>query len=131
MRTVSISLIFCFLLGMPAAVIAAKAKPYESGKIVSIEEKTRSRVLYYVVNTPVTQDDPYYEVTLQIKNMVYLTEYTPRHTSDTLPDDWHADTAVQARVEKRHLYLKRPSGDEFDLVIVKKRESEAMDSSNK
>lgn len=125
MKTVSRILVLCLLASWPALSRAAAAKPYDSGKVLTIEQKARTRVLYYLVNTPVTQDDPYYEVTVQVKNMVYVGEYTPRHSSDTLPDDWKADTLVPVRLEKRHLYLKRPSGDELDLVITKKRAADA------
>ncbi len=31
-------------------------------KIITVEKKFHERVLYYLVNTPVTQDDPYYEL---------------------------------------------------------------------
>ena len=96
-------------------------KQYEPAKILDIQEKARTRVLYYVVNTPVTQDDPYFEVTVQLKGTVYLAEYTPLHRKDTLPDDWKVDTAVQARVEKHYLFLQRPSGGEMQLVIIKRK----------
>lgn len=95
-------------------------KPFSTGRIISIEPKMHTKVLYYLVNTPVTQDDPYYEVSIQLKDMVYVAEYEPRHAADGLPDDFKADAAVQARVEKRHLYVKRPSGLEMDLIIVGK-----------
>ena len=59
--------------------LQAAEKQYGPGRIVGIEKKARERVLYYLVNTPVTQDDPYYELSLQQSNWVYLAEYTPRH----------------------------------------------------
>ena len=96
-------------------------KLYIPAKILDIQEKARTRVLYYLVNTPVTQDDPYFEVSVQLKDTVYLAEYTPIHRKDTLPDDWKVDTVVQARVEKHYLFLQRPSGGEIQLVIIKRR----------
>ena len=66
----------------------AAEKQYEPGRIVTVEKKFHERVLYYLVNTPVTQDDPYYELSLQLGNTVFLTEYTPRHAADELPDGW-------------------------------------------
>src|SRR5689334_15235378 len=98
-------------------------KPFATGKIVGIEPKVHTKVLYYLVNTPVTQDDPYYEVSIQLGNSVYVAEYEPRHAADGLPDEWKADATVQARAEKRHLFVKRPNGLEMDLIIVKKTAS--------
>lgn len=112
-----------FLLLILAAVTVpaslALQKLYQSGKIVSVEQKAHTRVLYYLVNTPVTQDDPYYEVKVQLQDTIYLTEFTPRHSEDTPPEEWTPDAVVQGRVDKHHLFLKRPNGVEMDLVIVK------------
>jgi len=104
-------------MAMPQA--GAIQKQYQPGKIISVQQKARTRVLYYLVNTPVTQDDPYYEVTVQLQGTLYVGEYTPRHAADALPEDWAAGTDVQARAEKRHLYVKGVSGQEIDFIVVK------------
>ena len=109
--------LLALLIALPA--LHAVEKPFAPAKILDIQQKARTRVLYYLVNTPVTQDDPYYEVSVQIGGMTYIGEYTPRHAAEVLPEDWKTDTVVQARVEKHYLYLKRPSGGEVQLVIVK------------
>ncbi len=54
-----------------AAVAQAVEKPYQTGKIVDVQRKVETRVLYYLVNTPVTQDDPYYEVSVRLGTTVY------------------------------------------------------------
>jgi hypothetical protein len=59
----------------------AAEKQFLTGRIITVEKKFHERVLYYLVNTPVTQDDPYYEVSLQLGDSVFLTEYN----SGTLP----------------------------------------------
>ncbi len=100
--------------------LRAVEKQYQTGKIISVQQKARTRVLYYLVNTPVTQDDPYYEVSVQVKDTVYMGEYTPFHSSETLPADWKPDASVQARLDKRHIFLKRPDGGEVDLIVVKR-----------
>jgi hypothetical protein len=99
-------------------------KAYVAGKILDIQQKARTRVLYYLVNTPITQDDPYYEVSVKVGDTNYVGEYTPRHTDDTLPEDWKPETPVQARIEKHHIFLKRPGGGDVQLVILKHSASE-------
>ena len=74
---------------------AAEKQDLTAGRIITVEKKFHERVLYYLVNTPMTQDDPYYEVALQMGNMVLLTEYTPRHAADDLPDGWKDDSQVR------------------------------------
>ncbi|MCU1296884.1 MAG: hypothetical protein JWO91_1162 [Acidobacteriaceae bacterium] len=104
-----------------------------TGKVVDIQQKTHTRVLYYQVDTPVTQDDPYYEISVQIKKVVYVGEYAPRHAVDTLPEEWKAGADIKVRLEKHYMFLERPEGRELQLQLVKhvpaKAQSAAPDSS--
>jgi hypothetical protein len=98
----------------------AAEKQYQPGRIVSVEKKFHERVLYYLVNTPITQDDPYYEVTLRLGNLVLLSEFTPRHAADDLPDGWTDNAQVQIKVtDKHHVWVKRDGGMELQLLLVK------------
>lgn len=114
-------LVFSMLLAAPVFAVEKHTveKRYEKGTITDVQEKTKTRVLYYVVNTPITKDEPYYEVSLQTKDTTYLARYTPRHAADTLDEDWQAGAQVDVRVEGRHLFLKRQSGTEMQFVILK------------
>lgn len=103
-----------------SAAVSAESQ-YQQATILSIEQKATTRVVYYVVDTPITKDDPYYDVAVQLKDMVYTARYTPRHKYDVLPDEWKTGATVQARVHGRHLFVKAPGGTEVDLVITKKK----------
>lgn len=106
---------------LSVANLYAAEKQFESGRIVSVEKKFHERVLYYLVNTPVTQDDPYYEISLRLGNSVLLTEFTPRHAADDLPDGWKDNAEVQIKVsDKHHAFVKQSCGTEVQLVIVKR-----------
>lgn len=112
-------------VGLAAAVFSlpglrAAEKPFETGKIVDVQQKAHTRVLYCLVNTPVTQDDPYYELSAQVRDSLYLAEYIPVHAAHTLPDDWQPGSTLEARVEKHSLYLRRSGGEELQLRIVKR-----------
>ena len=109
-----------------AAGAQAVERPYQSGKIVDVQRKIETRVLYYLVNTPVTQDDPYYEVSVQLGNTVYRGVYKPRHENETLPEEWKAKAEVQVKVEGRHLYVKRPNGTEVEFAIAKRTAAPAQ-----
>jgi hypothetical protein len=99
----------------------AAEKLYMTGKILDVQQKTNTRVLYYLVNTPVTQDDPYFEVSVQVKDTIYVGNYSPRHARDTLPDEWNVpQTEVRLRLEKHYMFLTRPSGSELQFVITKR-----------
>jgi hypothetical protein len=117
MKRKALNLVFLFTV---VSAVSAVQRPYEDGKVLDIQQKMNTRVLYYQVNTPITQDDPYYEVSVQVGSTIYVGQYTPRHSSDTLPDDLTVTSPVQVRMEKRHMFLKRPGGSELDLVITKR-----------
>jgi hypothetical protein len=111
-----------FLLAMVAIPgLHAAEKLYDTGTIVDIQQKTTTRVLYYQVNTPITKDEPYYEVSVQVKDTIYVGDYTPRHSADTLPEEWSAPQAeVRLRLEKHYMFLTRPTGTELQFVIIKR-----------
>jgi hypothetical protein len=115
---------YCLALLLAAIAISslsAAEKLYQTGKIVNLRQKTKSRVLYYQVDTPVTKDEPDYEVSVQIKDTIYVGEYAPRHSGDTLPEEWNApDAEVRLRLDKHYMFLTRPTGTELQFVITKR-----------
>jgi hypothetical protein len=117
-----LTLVGTVVLALAAALPALYAveKEYQPGVILKVEKEAHTRVLYYLVNTPVTQDDPYYEVSIRFKNQIYVGEYTPRHAVDTPPEEWQTGSTVQARLEKHHMFVKGPGGTDWKLVIVKR-----------
>jgi hypothetical protein len=96
-------------------------KQYDTGRIADIQQKAKTRILYYQVDTPVTKDDPYYEISLQVKDTMYVGEYSPRHSAETLPEEWNIPNAeVRLRLEKHYMFLTRPGGTELQFVITKR-----------
>jgi hypothetical protein len=113
---------FCSALSLVVVLPlwAATPKSYQRGEIVRVEQKARTRTLYYLVNTPVTKDEPYYQLAVKVNQTIYVGEYTPRHSADTLPVSWSQGAEVQVKVEKRHFFVKSPSEDEIDFAVVKR-----------
>ncbi len=88
--------------------------------IVRAEQKTHDRVIYYVVNTPLYREDPYFEVEVSVDGTNILAEYEPRDAWEMLPVSWSPGAVVQGRVAGHSLFLKRPNGTELRFVIVKR-----------
>ncbi len=108
-------LVVSLTLSLPAA-----QKQYETGKIVDVQQKATTRILYYQVDTPITKDDPYYELSVQVQNVLYLGKYVPRHADETLPVEWQPEAEVDMRADSHHIYLRKPSGVEIEFAIVKR-----------
>jgi len=120
-RIVNLTVVTLLAALLPLPVLRAAEKQYVPGQIVTVEEKFHERVLYYLVNTPVTQDDPYYELSLRSGDLVLLTEYTPRHAADELPEGWKGGSKVEMKVtDKHHVMVRQPEGIELQLLIVKR-----------
>jgi len=101
-------------------MVQAVERPYQTGKIVDVQRKVDTRILYNLVNTPVTEDDPYYEISVQLGSTVYRGLNRPRTKADTLPQDWKPGVEVQVKVEGRHFYVKGPNGSDWEFAIAKR-----------
>jgi len=93
--------------------------------IVRAEQKTRDRVLLYLHDTPIYQEDPYFEVAVRTDGSVLVGECDPEHKWETLPIDWKPGAAVEGRVEKHRLYLRRPNGTYVGFIIISRRKAPA------
>ena len=112
-------LIALLLLGLGAGMYAI-----ESGEltmtIVRAEQKTRDRVVAWVNDTPIYQEDPYFEVVVRAGDKLLEAEYEPSSKWETLPVFWKPGVGVQGRVRGHSLFLKRPNGAEIRFVILKR-----------
>ena len=112
-------LIALLLLGLGAQSYAV-----ESGEltmtIVSAEQRTRDRVVAWVNDTPIYQEDPYFSVVVRAGDKLLEGEYEPMSQWETLPVFWKPGVQVQGRVRGHSLFLKRPNGVEIRFVILKR-----------
>ncbi len=91
--------------------------------IVRAEVKTRDRVVAWVVNTPIYNEDPYFEVAVRTAKTVIVAERDPEHRHEALPEDWKPGAIVQGRVDRHHLFLRRPNGTEVRFIITHRRKA--------
>ncbi|MBI1740436.1 MAG: hypothetical protein HY233_02975 [Acidobacteriales bacterium] len=112
-------LVALFLLG-PGAGSYAVESGYQPMTIVRAEQKMRDRVVAWVVDTPIYQQDVYFEVAVRVAGNLLEAEYEPDNLWETLPVFWKPGVKVQGRVQKRSLFLKRPNGVEMRFVILKR-----------
>lgn len=104
----------------PGAGSFAVESGYFALTIVRAELKTRDRVVYWVVNTPIYHEDPYFEVAVRAAGTVVVGEREPRNAHETLPEGWKPGAVVQGRVDRHHLFLRRPNGTEMRFIITRR-----------
>jgi hypothetical protein len=120
-RRVLLTLLF---LGLSAGSFAVESGPLTL-TIVRAAQKTRDRVLLYLVDTPIYQEDPYFEVAVRAGELVVVAERDPEHKWETLPADWKPGATVQGRIEKHRLYLRRPNGSYVRFIITSRTKAPA------
>ena len=105
-----------------------KVKGSQSGVMLAVEKKSRSRTQYYVVNTPVGVEEPYFEAEIDSAGLVYTVEYEPKRSDEVLPDGCMAGLAVKVRVDHRHLFLQCADSSEEMRWEIQKKKPSAPDS---
>jgi hypothetical protein len=114
-----VSVALVLFLGLGASAFAVESTDFPL-TIVRAELKTRDRVVYWVVNTPLYHEDPYFEVAVRTAGTVVIAEREPRNAHEMLPEDWKPGARVQGRVDQHHLFLRRPNGTEVRFIITRR-----------
>jgi hypothetical protein len=96
--------------------------------MLTVEKKARTRTQYYVVNTPVGVEEPYFEAEIDSAGVVYTVEYEPRHKDEVLPDGCLAGQAVKVRVDHRNLFVQCLDSDTEMRWEIQKKKRSAPDS---
>lgn len=110
---------------LAAGAVEAVENCFQAFTIIRAEEKSRDRLMYWVVNTPLYREDPYFQVEVRAGDVIVVGEYEPRHAPEMLPQDWKPGEVVKGRVEGQSLYLTRPNGTDLRFVIVKRKHAPA------
>src|SRR5229473_7258319 len=106
-------------LGSGASSFAVESN-YFPLTIVRAELKTRDRVVYWIVNTPLYHEDPYFEVAVRAAGTLVVGEREPRNAHEMLPEYWKPGVVVQGRVDRHHLFLRRPNGTDVRFIITRR-----------
>jgi len=112
----------CLLLSVLFLIVplSQAARPtYQKGIVTGVERKAHDRVLYYLVNTPVMTEDPYYEILVQVSGTVYVAEYPLRQQDDELPFDWKKGDEVRVMIDKSHIFVQRAAGGSLKMIIAR------------
>lgn len=98
--------------------VTAVEQSYAVATLMEVEKKQRDHVLFYLYNTPIMREDPYFQVTVRLGDTVVVGEYTPRYEGEPLPESWKGDEAIQVRIEPHYIFLKKPGGGEMKFLIA-------------
>lgn len=115
------------MLVVISVVCFAAEKQYQTGKLVDVESEGYSRLVGNA-STGSSTSIRYHEnrISVQAGDTIYVGECTQKpHWSSCKPGDWVIGDPIEFRIEKGHLWLKKPNGKELKTKIVKRVRVEA------
>ncbi|MDL1873041.1 hypothetical protein FBR05_12715 [Deltaproteobacteria bacterium PRO3] len=101
-------------------------KEYQQGKLLDIQEKKDKTTTYTTtkqkdgttVTTPTTTEQKHYFITVQVGDLVYVSEYTPMFFGK--PGDWIVGDPIDVRFDGNKMILRKPNGKELKAGIRKR-----------
>lgn len=111
---------------LAALAVAAPTDSWELGRIVDVRKDVNTKTLYWMVNTPVTEDATTYTISVHVKNRILTGKYQLDHPQGPPPETWVQDFVVKTQVDGDNLYLRPPAGNDFKLKIVKRKSAAMM-----
>jgi hypothetical protein len=123
MKSPGIVLLIGSLLAPP---LGSSNDAWQTGRIVDVQKNVTTKTLYWLVNTPVTQDETTYTVSVHLKDKVFTGAYEAGRVQGAPPEEWVKDRPVKVQIDDDLMYLRAPAGNQFKLNIVKRKSAAMM-----
>jgi hypothetical protein len=99
---------------------------WQVGRIEQVKKDVTSKPLYYIVNTPVTEDIVTYTISVHVNKQIVTGYYELDKSQAEPPEEWTGNTPVWIQIQDKNLYLKSATSGEFKLTAVKSRPAPTM-----
>jgi hypothetical protein len=104
-------------LGLIGALWAVSG--WQVARIVGVNETTETRSQVWVVNTPITEEQKVYILTVHVRDKMVTASYAPSESQAPPPEDWKKDKPVQAQIAGDYLYVRSSAAGEVRARIMK------------
>lgn len=111
----------CFVL-----VSSVWSADWQVGRIEQVKKDVASKPLYYIVNTPVTEDIVTYTISVHVNKQIVTGYYELDKSQAEPPEEWTENTPVWIQIQDKNMYLKSATSGEFKLTAVKSKPAPAM-----
>jgi PEGA domain-containing protein len=111
---------------LSAVALPLSAADWQVGRIDSVRKDVASKVLYYVVNTPVTEDVTTYFINVHINDKLVSGFYDQDKVQDAPPSEWTETTPVWVRIEDKTMWLRGATSGEIKLTVSKSKPAATM-----
>lgn len=101
---------------MAAVVCSAADKSYQKGRYLDVDSQAYQKL---AGDTTVLRHEN--DLSVQIDDLIYVGQCEEKkHFSSCRPGTWIIGDMIDVRIEKDHMYLKKPNGGEVETRIVKR-----------
>jgi hypothetical protein len=101
--------IVCVLLGW--AAMAAAQTAWQYARIVDVRKSVNTRTKAWVVNTPITEDEVTYTISVQVADRIIFGTFDLTPEESAPPEEWTTNYPVKIQVAADRLFVRGPTGE--------------------
>jgi hypothetical protein len=105
--------------------LLAADSPWLYGRIEDVSKSVANRTKAWVVNTPITEDETTYTVSVHVGDKIIIGTYDLTAEQTAPPEEWTASYPVKVQLVADRIYLRAPTGD-LSLHIVRRKTVKLM-----
>jgi hypothetical protein len=117
------ALYFFVLLTVGMAVAADT--PWQYGRISDMSKSVTTKTKAWVVNTPITEDEITYTISVQVQDKVIVGSYDLTPEESPPPEEWTTNYPVKVQLVGERIYLRAPTSN-LRLRIVRRKSGGMM-----
>src|SRR5271165_5558409 len=113
------------LLLLACISVQAADAPWLYGRIVNVSKAATRRTKAWVVNTPITEDETVYTISVHVQDKILVGNYTLQPEDVPPPPEWTENYAVRVQLVGDTLYLRAPTAS-ATLHITQRKTARPM-----
>jgi hypothetical protein len=113
------------LLALACVPLVAAQSPWQYGRIVDVSKSVNTRTKAWVVNTPITEDEITYTISVHVQDKIIVGTYELTPEESPPPEEWTTNYPLRIQLAGGRLYLRAPTGD-LTLHVVRRKTAKLM-----
>jgi hypothetical protein len=122
-RAWSISVLF-LLCGVCVPLLAQNSG-WVYGRISDVHKSVNTKTKAWVVNTPITEDEITYTISVQVRDKVVTGTYELTSEESAPPQEWTTNYPVKIQLIGDRLHVRAPTGD-LSLHVIRRKIGKPM-----
>jgi hypothetical protein len=98
---------------------------WQYGRIVDVNKSVNTRTKAWVVNTPITEDETTYTISVHVQDKIMIGTYELTPEDSAPPEEWTTNYPLKIQIVGNRLYLRSPIGD-VTLHVVRRKNAKLM-----